>query len=169
MIKGKVIEITQRGFKIDSGSQIGTWTKGLKLDLAVGEEVSITGIPTEGGNVFLASTISVYRSGQWIEVEDKPRSSATEVTNKSEDVETQTPADPFQSVNSIPVSVVHSKGGGTSIQHFERLDDGTRRLMYVADAFPRRRKINLFVLVEVSCLLALLALIGAIVYWFFLR
>ena len=98
-----------------------------------------------------------------------PRSSATEVTKKSEDVETQTPADPFQSVNSIPVSVVHSKGGGTSIQHFERLDDGTRRLMYVADAFPRRRKINLFVLVEVSCLLALLALIGAIVYWFILR
>jgi hypothetical protein len=98
-----------------------------------------------------------------------PRASATEGTNKSEDIEIRTPADPFQPVNSIPVSVVHSKGGGTSIQHFERLDDGTQRLMYVADAFPRRRKLNLFVLVEVSCLLALLALIGKIVYWFFLR
>jgi hypothetical protein len=98
-----------------------------------------------------------------------PRSSASEVTNKSEDVEKQTPADPFQPLNSIPVSAVHSKGGGTSIQHFERLDDGTQRLMYVADAFPRRPKINLFVLVVVSCIAAFLALIGAIVYWVSLR
>lgn len=164
-IKGKVIELNDTGFVLDDGSRIET-KNSEQQDLAVGEEVSFIGIPLESGNI-LAAAISVNRSGQWIRVEDNLPSSISKVINKSEDIETNNRLDPFQSANSIPVSVHHSKGG-TSIQTLERFSDGTQHLI-VADAFPRRpppRKSKVLLIAVVCCVTALLALIGAILFRF---
>lgn len=169
-IKGKLIELNEIGFVLDDGSRIET-KNNEQLDLAVGEEVSFIGIPLEGGNI-LAAAISVYRSGQWVRVENNLPSSISRFINKSEDIEANNRLDTFQSINSVSVSVDHSKNGGTSIRHFEQLADGTQRLI-VADAFPRQpppeQKSRVLLIVVVSCVIGLLTLIGAILFRFMLQ
>lgn len=165
--KGKVIELNEKGFVIENGSRIETKNSGMELDLAVGEEVSITGISLVSGSIFPA-TISVYRSGQQIKVEDKPRSLADKFTNKGRESESGMRSNPFESINSIPVSVDHSKSGGTSIRTFERFSDGSRGII-VADVFPRQPKPKVFLIKVVFCISVLSVLIAVMVFWLIYR
>jgi hypothetical protein len=156
--EGRVVELNEEGFKLDGGRQIKTMNSGWQLDLAVGEDVSVSGGIGRDGNVFHSSYISVCRAGEWIVVADKPRLPVADFEGKSGDLNAGAwPTFP-PPINSIPVSFDGSSDGGTSIQTMERSHEGKWNLI-VADAFPPPRKSTLSLKLIVSGVVILLVLI----------